>query len=450
MHPRSYPWPEVPALICAVFTAFAPNGSLHAQPAPAPQAQAPESGDSHPATPEATPSAAEQPAEIAPAYAPPPPAAIPPAPPLTEPIPDGTAPKAPVPPAFPPAIPSIDYGARLRTGLRLQNPDQPKSLDKVSGTVEADIYFSGQIHRMFKWLVSATLSYAAQPGTPSAVNWSILDVIARFEPLPEFNLFLGRMLVVADRYAPSGPWGMDEWFFPGFIPGIAPPALPKSGPQGRDVGVNAWGTFLEGHLKYYLGAYQLQDPNLRPLFTGRLQVSLLSPEPNFFQRTTYYGDKDLISVGVGGQYQAEGSLLVMPAAMPGMMGTTLTDDHTELNADLIVDKNIGNAGTLSVQGAGYWFGGDYRAFKSLYLAGVGFLFPQVIGIGKFRPSVRLQRAQSAAPGAGGSIVLDVQLSYVIMNWFARVHFGYRHSSVDVGGGAVAGNMLFLGIVLADP
>ena len=133
-----------------------------------------------------------------------------------------------------------------------------------------------------------------------------------------------------------------------------------------------------------------------------------------------------------------------------MTGATLSDDHTELNFDLIVDKNLGSAGTVSLEGAGYWYGGDYRNYKSLYLAGVGFLFPQVIGIGKFRPSVRFQHAQAAAPGAGGSIVVDVQLSYVIMNWFARVHLGYRYSSVDLGGGAVAGNMLFLGIVLADP
>lgn len=361
-------------------------------------------------------------------------------------IPDGSAPKAPVPPAFPPAIPNIDYGSRMRVGGRLQRPLALGAASGFSSTIDADLYFSGQIHRMLKWQFSATLSYAGTIGTPSTVNLSVLDVIARFEPLPELNIFLGRMIVVNDRFGPSGPWGMDEWFYPGILPG-APPAVPKTGPVGRDVGVNVWGALFDGHAKYYLGAYQLQDPALRPLYTGRLQISLLSPEPSFYQRTTYYGDKDLLSFGVGGQYQRAGSVQALP---PGMMGIPLTDNLTEVNADLVVDKNLGDAGTLSLQAAGYLFGGDYRPYKSLYLGSIAYLFPTVIGIGKLRPSVRYQQIQSAVPGTQQSQVLDVQLSYVIMNWFARVHVGYRRASLDVGQGPVQTTMLFFGVVLADP
>lgn len=361
-------------------------------------------------------------------------------------IPDGSAPKGPVAPAFPPAIPSIDYGARLRAGLRLQDPSAPESIDKLTSTLDADVYFSGQIHRMFKWQFSATLSYAGTVGTPSSVTLSILDVIARFEPLPEFNIFLGRLLVIPDRYSPNGPWGLDEWFYPGIFAG-APLAVPKAGPLGRDIGTNIWGAFAGGYIKYYLGAYQLQDPALRPLFTGRLQANLIGPEPNFYQRTTYYGDKDLISFGIGGQYQKAGS--VQPIAA-GSMDAPLTDDYSEANADFIVEKTLGDSGTVSVEGAGYLFFGDYRNYQSLYVAAAGYMFPAVIGIGKLRPSVRYQHVQSAAPGAGASHVLDVQLSYVIMSWFARVHLGYRRTALDLGKGAVAGNMLFFGIVLADP
>ena len=234
---------------------------------------------------------------------PPPPEAPPPAPPPPpeSSIPDGEAPAKPVPPAFPPAIPNLDYGARLRAGLKFQNPEEPEQMNDVGQELGADLYMSGQVHRFFKWQVGLTLNYSGTPGAPAAISVTPLDAIARFEPLPEFNVYIGRMLVVVDRFNPSGPWGMDEFFFPGFFPLVAAPALPKAGALGRDVGTTVWGAPLKGHVKYYLGAFNLHDPTLSPLFSGRVQVSLLNGEPAFYHRTTYYGTKDLISVGVGGQ-----------------------------------------------------------------------------------------------------------------------------------------------------
>jgi hypothetical protein len=135
---------------------------------------------------------------------------------------------------------------------------------------------------------------------------------------------------------------------------------------------------------------------------------------------------------------------------PGTMDAPLSDNYSEGNADLIIEKRLGDAGTLSVEAAGYLFGGDYRAYDSLYLGAVGFMFPAVIGIGKLRPSLRYQHVQSAVPGAQASHIVDVQLSYVVMSWFARLHVGYRRSAIDVGKGSVGGNMLYFGIVLADP
>src|SRR5688572_31933044 len=51
-------------------------------------------------------------------------------------------------------------------------------------------------------------------GSSQEATASLLDAIARFEPIPEFNIYLGRMFVQADRFTPSGPWGMDEFFYP--------------------------------------------------------------------------------------------------------------------------------------------------------------------------------------------------------------------------------------------
>jgi hypothetical protein len=410
-------------------------------------------------------------------------ASPPPAPPGPGPavIPDGEAPPGPVAPAFPPSIPNIDYGGRARIGFHTTDAADPAKMSDIAGDASVDIYFSGAIHRMVKWQFGVTGQYTGAagssnsstglPGRELGANAQLLDVLARFEFAPEFNIYAGRLIVIADRYTPSGPWGMDEWFYPGIFPNAPAAALMRSGPVGRDIGANVWGALFGGALKYYLGAYQFSDPNLSPLLSGRLQVSLLSGEPGFYQRTTYYGYKDLLSFGVGGQYQQNGEAVLAPPpmvmadptmpAMPTMPVTPavpatpakpalLYDDYSYLTGDIIFEKVLGSAGTLSLVGSYAKFGGEYRAWDQHFLGSLGYLIPAVVGIGKLRPSVRFQAGNlKGVPGM--SMVIDAQLGYVIMPWFARVAVGYRYSSTDTGKGApVIGNMVFLGITVADP
>jgi hypothetical protein len=399
---------------------------------------------------------------------PPPPPAPPPAPPAPAEIPYGTVPKGPVPPASAPAFPNIDYGGRLRSAVRIQGNSDPKALNDVSATLTADLYAGGQINKMWKWLFAVTAAdYGGAPGQPSTVSMNVLDAIAGFTPIPEFQIYAGRMLVMADRYAPSGPWSMDEWTYPGFFsaPG-APPAVPKAGPVGRDVGVTVWGAPLGGHAKYYLGAYQLQDPALSPLFSGRVQVSLLSPEPGWFHRATYYGDRDLVSVGIGGQMQKNGSVMAVPAAMAGMPPPVpMLDDYREVNADLTVEKRFGDMGGISLEGAYYNYQGTYQPWKWSMVGAIAYNSPVVAGIGKFRPSFRFQQAQARQVTNTGEAldptrVYDAQLTYSVMHWFTHVVINYRHYDVAYASASGAqpmgqpahgvGNMVIIGVQLWDP
>jgi hypothetical protein len=401
------------------------------------------SGASAQAAAPSAPAAAAAPAPAEPAPGPPPSL-----------IPDGEAPAKPVPPAFPPAIPNIDFGARMQAAIKFQNPSDPAKLSDVSETLSADLLTSGQIHRYLKWQLSLTFSYPGTTGSPNAVNVQPLDVIARIEPMPELNLYLGRMLVVVDRFAPSGPWGMDEFFFPGFFPLIAAPALPKAGPVGRDLGATVWGAPMKGLFKYYLGAFNLHDPTLSPLYSGRLQVSLLSGEPAFYHRTTYFGTKDLVSFGVGGQYQKEGSVQTVPVTMPPTVPTT--DNFSSVTADITAEKTMGNAGTVSVVGAYYKYDGDFQRWKNLWVASLGYMLPQTIGIGKVRATVRYQRGLDVTPGADASTLLDAQLSYNVAAWFARFQLGFRHGDSYLAPTATTPaklqpiNMAYFGVTLADP
>jgi hypothetical protein len=417
-----------------------------------------ELGAEEPAEP-AAPAAAAEPV-AAPEPPPPPPAAPPPAPTAPIVIPDGEAPPGPVAPAFPPAIPSIDYGARMRMAVKIQNPTDTEKMDDLGMQVDSDIYMSGAIHRMIKWSAGVTISYTGALTAPSAITVAPLDVIARFEPLPEFNIYLGRMIVVADRFTPSGPWGMDEFFYIGHVGATPNPAVQKSGPTGRDLGINVWGAPMAGHIKYYLGVYQLHDPGLNPLLSGRLQVSLLNGEPAFYQRTTYYGTKDFVSIGVGGQYQKAGSVGAAPPPVMGMPpGLAPTDNYSFFTADLTLDKNLGDSGTLSAYGAYMMWDGAYQRWDNYWVASLGYMLPKPIGIGKIRATVRYQRSIGSVmdvDDAEASSVLDAQLSYNVMAWFARFQLGFRRSEIfqrptaTVPATLAAGNMIYFGVTLADP
>jgi hypothetical protein len=361
-------------------------------------------------------------------------------------------------PAFPPAIPNIDYGGRVRTAIRFQGTEDPEAFDDVGQILEADLYMSGQVHRMLKWQTSLTLSYSGNVGQASSVSAQALDLIARFEPIPEFNVYMGRMIVVVDRFAPSGPWGMDEFFFPGFFPFIGgPPAMPKAGQTGRDVGTTVWGALAGGHFKYYLGAFGLHDPALNPVLSGRLQLSLLNGEPAFYQRTTYFGTKDLVSIGVGGQYQTDGSIQPGPPPVPPAPPTVpLTDDFSTLTADLVVEKTLGDAGTVSFNGAYSKFSGDFQRWENFMLASVGYLMPKPIGIGKPRIALRYQRALDPSDSAEASTLIDAQISYNVAAWFSRFQLGYRRGESYLPGAMGAAgvkqpsNAIYVGMTVGDP
>jgi len=378
----------------------------------------------------------------------------PPGPPPPSSIPDGEAPAGPVAPAFPPAIPNVDFGGRVRAALRFQNVEDPEKLDDVGEILEADLYMSGQVHRYIKWQSSVTLSYSGNAGQASSVNAQALDLIARFEPLPEFNVYLGRMIVVVDRFAPSGPWGMDEFFFPGFFPFIGPPALPKAGQTGRDVGVTVWGAPFGGHFKYYLGAFNLHDPTLNPLVSGRLQANLWSGEPAYYQRTTYMGTKDIASVGIGGQFQKEGSVQPVQVTTPPTIPQT--DDYNMVSADLMIDKILGDAGTLSLVGAYSKFSGDFQRWDSFVLGSIGYMLPKPIGIGKVRATVRYQQAVDSADGSDPATLLDAQVSYNVAAWFSRFQVGFRRGESFIPGPMGApgrmqpSNAVYVGMTVADP
>jgi hypothetical protein len=320
-----------------------------------------------------------------------------------------------------------------RIGNYIQGTD-PTKLDDVSQDAEVDILLSGQIHKFVAWQAD----FVGYFGGDQTGNAEILDLIGKLELHKTFNLWVGRMLVPSDRSNFSGPWFMAPWNYPGFYPGLGAPAGPRQGKFGRNDGATVWGDFGEGTFKYYLGAFDLRNRSDSPLYTARINLSLLSPEPGYYNSSTYYG-MDILAIGFGAQYKKGGSLA--PAPMPGAMAIA-PDDYSGFNVDVLFEKKLGTAGAFDLEGAFYVFNGDNEILENHFYALASYLIPAKLGFGQIQP---LFRFQGASPKAGGDMwqLYDAQIGYVISQYAARVAIGYQSGTV----GAAKSNAVFMGLQL---
>ncbi|HEY0705925.1 MAG TPA: hypothetical protein VGG33_03970, partial [Polyangia bacterium] len=338
------------------------------------------------------------------------------------------------------APPAVDEGSKpleVNVWGRIGNSVvKPKSVDADTMVdAEVDLLLNGRIHKYVGWTADFVATYG--PGTSGTKSTaSILDLIGKFEFADAFNVWFGRMLVPSDRSNFSGPWFMSAWNYPGFYqPG--PPTGPRQGAFGRNDGATVWGQFGGGLLKYYAGAFGLSEPGSSPLYTSRINLSLINPEPGYYHSSTYYGGKDILALGLSAQYQKNGS--VGPAPVGGMAPI---DDFSGVSADLLFEKNTG-AGTIDLEGAFYLFNGDNELVENHFYALASYLIPGEIGIGRLQPLVRYQQATPKAGGTNWKI-MDAQIGYAIKEYAARLALGYQRK--DLGGDSVS-NAFILGIQL---
>ena len=372
--------------------------------------------------------------EAAPAPAPPP---APPPPP----------PAATVAPSEPAAVVSAKAEEKVqhkkmdppaiwfRLNNAAQNAADKKKLNGFSLGSEVDVLFSGEVHEYVAWQADFVATLGNQQSDPSmaqkmAGSAAVLDLIGKFNLLSAFNVWVGRMLVPSDRSNFSGPWFMSAWNYPGTFPSGS--VGPRQGPSGRNDGATVWGQFLGGYVKYYLGAFDLHDVNTKALISGRINLTLLNPEPGYYHSSTYYGGKDIVALGLSGQYKKNGSV-------GGTMAMPLTDNYSEFSADLLAEKKLGDAGVATFEGGFYKFNGNYETVKNdFYILG-SYLIPTVVGIGRFQP---LMRFQQATPRTGSNwTAFDASINYVVDEYAMRLALNFQTAKSD----GVTANQIQLGI-----
>jgi hypothetical protein len=380
---------------------------------------------------QAATAAAQEPAPApAPALAEPTPVAPPPDAPASVVNEPALAPPAPLaatveptpteekPVAAEPAAP-LNISLWSRVDFRASSADG-RDLDDLSSTGDFELHTSG---KLLPW-VSFTSNFIVGYGSDTmSGSVGILDGIIQLEPCDYFNVWLGRMLVPVDRSNFSGPYFMAPWYYPGFGFADGQVGAPLEGPNGRNDGITVWGQFNGGMVKYYAGAFDLHDVDQKPLYSGRVSLSLLNPEPGYYGSSTFYG-KDLLGIGVGVQSKGQGSV----ATDPVTGAPTAADRYTEFNADVLFEKDLSGAGVLDIEGAVYLFGGDYRQTDSSWFALASYLLPGDIGPGKLQPLVRVQQAAPHADGADTSTLVDAQLGYIVNSYNTRFALGYQNGT----------------------
>jgi len=340
-----------------------------------------------------------------------------------------------MPATRPEKLPPIDVGAWVRVGARIQGTDPKKLDDQTMDTIYGELHAGGKVHKN----VSVTLNLNANGLAKSA---GIMDAIIGFDFVDPFHVWVGQLLVPADRANGSGPFFMIPWNYPGFYnvpgaPGGGAAVLPREGPSGRNAGVVIWGDVMEGMFKYMAGAFNSNntpatatspaipnnagDPNATPLYAGRLNLALLAKEPGFWGNGSYFGEKDVLSIGVSGQAQ---KALVGP-------------NYGEISADALAEFKVGG-GWVTGEVVYYHFTADNAAFKDS-VSILGAYASPTVGVGNIQPMFRYQMAK---PDIGDTIsAIDVGLSYLVKGPALRAMATFQH--VDLGNDII-GNSIQLG------
>jgi len=333
----------------------------------------------------------------------------------------------------------VKVGGGVRASFRTVTDAAPNGTDRSADfALESGRLYTGG--KITEWL-SATLN--AEFTTNNA---AVLDAIAQLKVSDEFNIFIGRMLPATDRSNSDGPYYLLTWDFPFLSDGFN--ATGKLGD--RDDGITFWGDI--GKFKYWVGVYEGNEHagaavHDAVLYAARVQYDFLDPESGYYLSSTYYGEKNVLAVGLVANYQSRAA------------GTTLDPvGFGNVALDFLWEGKLGD-GVATVEAAFYYFGrhgydavaGGAGPFDTGagtgVLFGVAYLIPGKLGWGQFQPHFRYQgfdEVESATiknPTPSNIARYDIGVNYVMSGHNARISLVYTH--VDLSGPSKSG-MLTLG------
>ena len=314
----------------------------------------------------------------------------------------------PVPKAFADSTPTVSVGAGMRTSFDVTDPSAgDKKEDFTLDSIR--LYVSGSVTDQISFMFNTEYN-GSPPGGDNNVR--VIDAAAQFHFSDQFNIWAGRFLPPSDRANMYGPYYANQFgvFNDGVQDGYA------STTTGRDDGLMWWGQF--GKLKLSAGAFDIpatrNDSNT--VYAARAQLDLWDPEGGYYLNGTYYGEKDLLAIGVAGQ---------------------TVDGNKAYSADFLLEKKLpATGGVISIESeyAKYDHFGGYAGDKSDGWYGLAsYLFPQVVGIGKFQILAKYAHTKyefDLSPIDDVQKTKDLELNYVIKAFNARISLYYIDFKYD--------------------
>jgi hypothetical protein len=336
----------------------------------------------------------------------------------------------------------LSIGAGLRTSFSAIDDSAGRDGGKWSMDFELNnirLYLNGQLHKYLKIEFNTECETCSDDG-----DLRVLDAVGKFEFSKYFNLWIGRMLVPADRAELDGPFYHNVFEFnkTPFYPSDFSSAANEAGRFGRDDGINLWGTLLpNGRLTYLVGVFDglddslaNQDDNL--LYAGRLSFNFWNIEenPGYYTSSTYYGQGgDIFTIAAAFQHQEDGA-------------GTITDpaDFFGTSVDVLVEKVLPDEGVVTLEGEYKYFNLDGIELATLsdpgcfclfegnaYTATLLYLFPQKVGLGQFQPYVRY--TNNMPHNSSDRDEIEAGINYVIDGHNARVSLFYQYGDIATKG-----------------
>ena len=346
----------------------------------------------------------------------------------------------------------VSVGAGLRTDFRAQEEAAPngKNWNNDFKLDSVRLYVNGQIHKYLKVEFNTECQACGSGG-----EISVLDAIGKFEVTPMANLWVGRMLVPAERREMNGPFysGLYNIFANGtpFEPSDNANTInangTSAGSRGRDDGATFWGAAFDGRLQYAVGFFRglrggaNSSDNI--LYAQRFAYNFWSVEknPGYYTSGTYFGKGgDILTVAVSNQYQEGGAGTLTNYG--NFRGTT---------ADVLMEKVLSNGGVVTLNGEYKNYGvsggaGNYDPANGGFVMFEGnaydvngmYLFPQKIWVGQAQPFVRYVNA--AQTNSVTRDVYETGVNYVIDGHNAKVSLSWQYGDL-LPNATAAGNRL---------
>ncbi len=335
---------------------------------------------------------------------------------------------------------TIGFGVRTSYTSRENGAPNGTSSSNDFAVENFRLYLSGHYGN----IVKATFN-TERTGGPAATGGDsirVMDAIVQFEFMPEFNIWMGRMLPPSDRANLYGPFFALPWSYPGVASNYPNLAV------GRDNGAMVWGKPFGGKLVYSAGAFEghnkaagLSGASDKLLYAGRLAFNIWEPEPAPAHYTGgwYGGSKDIFTVALAGFTQKDG---VGTAAAPGKLKIWSTDLLFEKKFSAVVPTLEGayykyKLGTVDC-GSGEPGSTPCAAFMApgasadniggqvdgkSYLLSAALLFTSKIGWGQFQPFIRYQKFDRSLSNTT-SKATDFGINYIIKGPNAKVSAVY--------------------------